>query len=266
MSDLEDKIKKELLKSGFPLEVFCQRTLVNNKWTVYGPQEISINDDITKEIDILALTYYRTGRNSQIVFTLHLECKKNRENPWVFFKENKSHNDFLLVEYVNLDFSLISHKISRVPRFPISEMKEHHFRSTPSSSIYTMAFKIGTNQIYEAVSSVISSAQFLSEFRQKHRKDRNSKNIIISVYYLTIVFDGKLYIADVVGSDNVELSETQHLIYYHQKAEFPKHKHYNIEIVTRDYFDTYLKILNKDNETTVKLYEKLLPQIASEKS
>ena len=65
---------------------------------------------------------------------------------------------------------------------------------------------------------------------------------------LTILFDGKLYLATIKEDSTVELSEKNHIIYYYNEARYPGYRHYNIDVVTKGYFLDYLDVLNKDRK------------------
>lgn len=243
MGELEEKIKKELLKSGFPLEIFCKRCLLQNKWGIESPGQMVFGDEKRKEIDALGSFQEDLGKNTTIFYTLHVECKKSRDNPWVFFKEDFPFSH-LLIEHENI--------LLRDPIELVHNLKDLHFHRTPFSSIYTMAFQCKSNQIYDAIMNLLSSYQFRREFFGKHRRAKKPKFSIIDVDFLTILFDGKLYIATIEEDNNINLAEENHVIYYHCEVEYPRFRHYNIEIVSRDYFPNYLNILNKDREVISK--------------
>ena len=117
-----------------------------------------------------------------------------------------------------------------------------------------MAFQGKGNQIHEAILSVLSSYQFHSEFFGKHRSARKPDFNIIDVAFLTILFDGKLYLATIEEDDSINLEEKTHIVYYRREVKYPKFRHYNIEIVSKNYFSDYLNILNKDRELISEYY------------
>lgn len=248
MNELEEKIKKELLKSGFPLQIFCQRCLLRNKWGMSGSEHMIFDDESKKEIDTHGYFQKELNKNTTIFYILHVECKKNHDNPWVFFKEEYP-EIHLLIEYENIAFK--NHAIEIPYR-----IEGLHFHHTPVSSIYTMAFQSKGNQIHEAISSVLSSYQFDIEFSRKHRRARKPKYKVISVNFLIILLDGKLYLATVEKDDSINLAEKKHIIYYHREVKYPRFRHYNIEVVTKDYFPNYLRLLNKDRKLISEFYRR----------
>ena len=254
MDKLEEKIKKELLKSGFPLQIFCQRCLLGNKWDMSGSEHMIFDDESKKEIDTRGYFQKELGKNTTIFYNIHVECKKNHDNPWVFFKTEIPFMH-LLIEYENI--ALKNHALEIPYR-----MQKLHFHHTPFSSIYTMAFQSKKNQIYEAILSVLSSYQFHADFFKEHRGVRKPKYNMILVDFLTILFDGKLYLANVEEDESIKLVEKNHIIYYHREVKYPQFRHYNIEIVTKDYFPDYLNILNKDRELISGFYKRRISKIA----
>ncbi len=50
MGEFEEKIKKELLKSGFPLQIYCRRCLLENDWDVLSASEYYISDSDVKRL------------------------------------------------------------------------------------------------------------------------------------------------------------------------------------------------------------------------
>jgi len=247
MGELEEKIKKELLKSGFPLQIFCQRCLLENNWGMSGSEWMIFDDQSKKEIDTIGHFQEDLGKNTTIFYTLHIECKKSRDNPWIFFKEEVP-LVYPVIQYENIAL--------RYPFEVAHSLKDLHFYHTLFSSIYTMAFQGKGNQIYEAISNVLSSYQFHREFFGKHRRSRKPKFSIIEVDFFTILLDGKLYLATVEEDDSISLGEQNHIIYYHREVKYPQFRHYNIEIVSKDYFSDYLNILNKDRELISEFYRR----------
>lgn len=164
MGELEDKIKKGLLKSGFPLQIFCQRCLMEKNWDILQSSEYYICDSgARKEIDVIGIFEEDPIEETFLDYELHIECKKSADNPWVFFKD----------KYPNIDLDiLVDCEDPNSVMWPTAiahTIEDLHFNNTATSSIYTMAFRKGNNQIYEAVSSVISSYQMRSDFLKGHR-------------------------------------------------------------------------------------------------
>jgi len=248
MGELEEKIKKEIMKSGFPLQIFCQRCLLQHDWGMSGSEYMLFEGEVKKQIDAMGYFQEALDRDTTIFYTLHIECKKNHDNPWVFFKEDVPY-EHLLIEYENIKFKKMDFEV-------INSIKDLHYHKTPLSSIYTMAFMSKGNQIYEAILNLLSSYQFHSEFRKKHIEERGKPELkIIDVEFLIILFDGKLYLASIEKDDSISLEEKNHIMCYHREVKYPQFRHYNIEIVTKGYFPEFLDILTKDRKLISDFYK-----------
>lgn len=249
MGELEEKIKKELLKSGFPLQILCQRCLLEHDWDILEASEYYISDtDIKKGIDITGISTDKLDNVTDIDYELFIECKKSEDNPWVFFRENNPINT-ILSSYI-----CAAHEKWPDPCYA----KGLHFEKVPSSSIYTMAFKKNRgNQIYEAISSVLLAYHLRQDFLRKHWQSEERENIAIStiiVSFITILFDGKLYLADLEENGTLELTETGSLIYQYKETKATRCYSYSIDIVNKDYFPSYLEGLNKDRKLISDFY------------
>src|SRR5207249_10137284 len=87
-------ILKELLKSGFPLEIQVGSHFSNSGWTVRH-QAISRNECEQKPryIDVLAtkLIEGNFARFNRLNFTVICECKKSEKMSWVFYSPPAGH-------------------------------------------------------------------------------------------------------------------------------------------------------------------------------
>lgn len=260
MSELEEKIKKELLKSGFPLQIFCRRCLLQNDWEILGAPEYFISDpDIKGEIDALGIYTDELDDKMYIDYEIFIECKKNQNNPWVFFKGKNATID------IPIFYTRATPK--EWPHY-LPPIKGLHFEKVPASSIHTTAFqeKKKTNQIYEAISSVSLAYRFRRDFLERHKQAREEKewvrgateDIVLTtiISFLTILLDGKLYLADVGKDDTIDLVETSNIVYSQTEVQFPRVQIYSIDIVTKDYFPNYLRMLNKDRELISEFYRR----------
>jgi hypothetical protein len=126
-----------------------------------------------------------------------------------------------------------------------------------------MAFKKKEkgNQIYEAISSVLLSYRLREDFLKKHwlgQKKEGAPSGTIIINFLTVLFDGKLYLADLDETGEINISESNNIVYCLKEIKFPRIEYYNIDIVNKDYFPEYLNLLNKDRELISSSYKKVL--------
>jgi len=82
------KIRKEIGKSGHPVSLKASFILNKKKWYVKNaPRYFGYGSKKVREIDIVAEKECPLVENSKNV--LIIECKKSRDKPWVFFRQNK---------------------------------------------------------------------------------------------------------------------------------------------------------------------------------
>lgn len=89
---MEEKIKEELKKSGYPLEVEVTLALESSEWNVLN-QEGYIDPETKKwrTIDILATKSIELSGSvyKRLHLSLAIECKKIEGKPWVFWVRDK---------------------------------------------------------------------------------------------------------------------------------------------------------------------------------
>ena len=134
-----DFIKKEIERSGFPLEIEVSSILKEDGWEVL-PSSIYFDEDEKswREIDIKA--YKSADSSSQnesikpyrLTLALIIECKKSEKFAWVFFPQPRSKEDLSRVtNIVSLDFltvvkrqSLLKGEFNQIKLFPsLSELR-----------------------------------------------------------------------------------------------------------------------------------------------
>lgn len=90
MSDkIEDKILKDILTTGFPLEMEVSNNFARDRWTVDHNSYYIDKDELKgREIDLIA-SYFLSNPKSDNYFELHyimpIEIKLANKKPWVFF-------------------------------------------------------------------------------------------------------------------------------------------------------------------------------------
>ena len=99
-------IKKEIMKSGFPLEIFII-DICSKKNTGRMPNQRYTYEGKLKEIDLHAFfedTEFESKSNPQLTSSnLIIECKKSKEKPWIFFSSSmfKKSDSFHFLKYLS---------------------------------------------------------------------------------------------------------------------------------------------------------------------
>lgn len=271
-SDLRSRIKADILKSGFPLELHlieeCQKrdwsTLPNRRYNHEGEQyEVDLSAEYevpgTLKAELPHLTYA----------SLHIEAKKSKDKPWVFFSSPayESHRSLILLKHNStLDDMLRGSKSPARLIFQIEDgVKSHHYldESIPRCISYCEAFKNPSNRsdIYDAIQSVVRFTEY--EMNEWEGMDATQSDAITVFYYPTVVLDGELFEAVVEGG-NIEVVERNHiqLTVSRPSPSFP----YIIDFVKKDYFGTLLETIARNHDDMSKMIPKLdLPSSARER-
>lgn len=253
--NLNEKIRAELLKSGFPLEVKCRQTIFKRKWAITLSRFYLDSDNNEHEIDLIALKQTLSHSNNNHL-TLNsiivLECKKNESNHWVFFYEG------IGFPKLNLLSTLPEKYADKLTWLNEKSLKSHHYYKSKPTSSYSMAFKSKSehNQIFEALNQVYNAYKHeIATPESNMAKVDKSLSCWVNVYYPVIVLDGKLFLAQII-KDNLEVEEVRQALYVAHRPAYFKYPH-SIDIVTADTLSDYLDILDTDHDTIFSYIESL---------
>jgi len=245
-NELIKKIKAEFLKSGFPLELQCRRVLFQHKWGVTVNKFYTDSEGVEQEVDCIGhkqTVFSAKGTSHRVLNSMAIiECKKNKANHWVFFGMGGIQR-LCMASTLNMDQSeyLVSLRGKSLHR--------HHYLKLEPAGSFSMAFKSKSdkNQIFEAVNDVLNAYKYGREDTEKNMSKRGSSSgLWINVYYPTIVFDGKLFFAELV-EDDLELREVDRILYTMLHPSYLC-EWVSIDIVRADVFSNYLDDLDKDHE------------------
>lgn len=246
--DIKNKIEEELTNSGFLLELFCVEKFLKNGFGVSSIQYFKDNTGVNREVDAEAklYSYWTKGKIESNLFTsVIIECKKNKKNPWVFIQDSC---------FTNLNCFSDSKTIQdRLNSCLFEHNLKHHYQSKiPKAKNYIVCFcdskSIVHRQIFDAITNVIDYYIFdQSKIRILRRKNKVAG--VTNISYLTIVFDGSLFLAKAT-QQKIDIKEANHIIISvsHQNTIDTKIEYYTIDVVQKYYFETYLKTLIKDHK------------------
>jgi hypothetical protein len=249
--DLKEYIKKEIAKSGFPLETKAAAILNSKGWSVlphliyptesHGAQEY-------RETDIQATKTSEVQRASDNLVVTHqilvIECKKQEEKPWVFFEQDSPNTDIFTLNISPLRCYGIMENFFRSHYYYGRKPCAYHFPSFVS--------KGEPDQILKAINQVVDATIYTLSMEI----DLFEKLIIkrISFIYPIILLDGKLFSAKVQNNGDIQVNEAQYLqlkvsraLSNPEKMEFQggnimlSIKYFIIDIVQKDYFPEFLE-------------------------
>ncbi len=253
------KIKNDIQKSGHPVSLKVSFMLNKKGWYVKNaPTYFDSDIKKIKEIDLVAEKGYPLVKDSKSM--LIIECKKSKDNPWVFFRQEKLNDN---VFSLNIDMMDITE--GAVYDWASKHIfKKHYYYKRPCWSYYFLAFTTPeskkSKQIFEAIEKVLSALIFYWEQRESLHSKYKLEKKIITFFHPVIVVDGKLF--DVLVKENeMNINETKwisllvereikeplsvRLLRNQQYRKIVLSKPYLIDIVTLDYFETFLENFEK---------------------
>jgi hypothetical protein len=264
--DKLDFIKKELLKSGFPLEMEVSSILRKRNYEVFKSVYFFDDDEQkAREFDIFAsLPLYE---DSSIEYDLDtdwyfnpfvaIECKKSAVYSWVFFRSEPivghldiGHSIDVLTEKVGylksvcgqlLTKSFLSHYTNEEANI-VSEHQQVKYAKLPKNGRVERPVK---DSIFDAISKIIKFMNYNFQTLNKFYRADPTRNDVI-FYFPIIVFDGPLY--EVSYEKSLEVKASKHVIYETSyfsnltKSLVPAY----IDIVRKDAFEEVLSIIEKE--------------------
>jgi len=198
--DLIERIRSNLQKSGFTLEIKVMKLLRQFDWKDI-PQHYYVDPDEEKGRSLDFYCIKRVEVHSSYVdalrFVLLIECKKTAEN-WVFFVTSNS----LLDEKMKLiEFLPTMHIKFKKPGFPLIEAFRHsHYMDYKKVAInHYVPFKKksekdGKDSFYEACQQVLKA---LIDDRRYFERPEIPKPDLCSFYYPIIITDNPIFEYDI---------------------------------------------------------------------
>jgi hypothetical protein len=244
---LIDYLKKEIKKSGYPLEIEIS-SMLDKRWdeVINTDSYYDSDEGKTRDIDINAYRIF-DFLNGSLVFTANLtiECKKSESSAWVFFTRPFKYNftsisgqyiDGLQVLTKNLDSSINMELILSSSKLHYSRLRkvaacfaEFPFQGKKSESY-------GKKEIFEAMTQL---KKYITYTNEKILK--TNIPVTIDVYFPCIVFDGQIFEAQIKG-EMLRLKRTEHiLLTTSQPSPYSIWDlRFMIDVVSKSYFQNFL--------------------------
>jgi len=248
---------------GYPLEIETASTLESRKWAIF-PTHFYLDMDTQKAREIDILSFYEPVASNfkelkPLAFSpkLIVECKKTQDHSLILFTRK---NTFTFYDFTGhtYDFPVLLGK-NREFHDPTKEFNYenvlsqglvHYKRFGRTSSIYKLIksnSEKDKKDIYEAVMQLIKAQIF--DVEQAIQKDKTISHTHYPIYFsfLAIVFDGKMFEANIIGND-IDLEEIDYgLIETHYMPSYSDHPlHYQIDVVKKEHLHNYLSQLEQD--------------------
>lgn len=244
---IEEYIKREIAKSGFPLEITSAITLNKHGWSV-RPHTIFYDEETGKynELDIYAVNWTKGfDRRARTRDILLIQCKKQTGKPWVFFEQDEPNKDVFSINITPLDLYGWFEKY----------FKDHYYFNKKPCGYHFPSFvsKRKPDIILEAINQVSNALMFFMEQELYYIEQHGAKRV--SFFYPVIILDGRLFSAQVEPDGKIKLAESNYLQLRVTRAlrEPPKLrwskdksmvlflKDFIVDIVRKEYLEEFLK-------------------------
>lgn len=264
-SDLEERIRVELLKTGFPTEITVSSSLESIGWAVmHNPSYLDPQTGKSREFDIRAYKEFPEPEHRpslRLGVYLLVECKKS-EKPWVFFTTpcvNEIVPDRRIEEFIQTS--------KRIPPKVIwadgarNQLQSkgnpadfhHYFSQDRWARTFHHMFRGEENesskQIYGAIMSVVNTVLF---YRDNYTHDANW----VPVFYPVIVFNGELFEAVVHTKTNLTLNRSDHLVLEYHLAMPSKYAGgevredtFLIDVLTDNFLSDFERLIDHESKT-----------------
>lgn len=249
MTDAEEHVRKEISKTGFPLELEIFSILTSGPWVVTAQDYFHDTDENkSRHIDLAAMNMPNVDKHGNIInqvepislnWNLSVECKKSSRN-WVFFPVD----DY----YVDTSGLGINIKISEGPGFGHYDPKKYKI-----ASIYT-TLNEGKDEIFEALMQLVKHVSYSKNKIWERTKLLSETRYSINFWFPIIVLDGKMWNVFTKNGQIAEIVESKHTILKMQYGSSNvEEEGFAIDVVQKSYFGELMNIIIND----MKSYEKL---------
>jgi hypothetical protein len=243
--DFLKRARDDILKSGYPLELFCEEQLCKYPWvggsTEYYPDQSGLHRRIDIEACLQAEWSWKKLRYS-LSSDLWGECKKNTSSPWVFLEGGFPNEPNLISNIDNIDRHFDKRFFSR---------KSHDYcKIREMSKNYLVPFKKPESkesmQIYDAISNLCN---YFCYRRNWAKKIDTPKQVspFVRVVHLCVIFEGILLFGE-IKQGNLHLKQVGRTCVYYSRWTGDGFLNCSIDVVTKEHFTDYVKSVERNHK------------------
>jgi len=241
--DLIKRIKDDISKSGYPLEIEIYKLLKDFNWMIM-PQYY-YKDRITnkeKSIDFICRKSVLIDNKYfySVFIYLFIECKKLEDKQWVLFTISRDSFDEENFIIENLQFSYKRDKkmkITKRDELVTSLFSISHLNSNIPRAINHYVPFNKNDSFYKAINQNINALIFKKDSIDNTLEEYNIKQLNnLFIFYPIIICDKNLYEYKV---HTEELSKKDHILFL-TKGIGNEFSSYAIDVITSDIFSDYL--------------------------
>jgi len=262
--ELKKRLQKEILRTGYPLEIEIQSILEEQGWAVF-PTHFYLDSQTheTRDIDILAFHEKTTfGKETEpIAFSPHLiiECKKSVDHALILF--SRKLNAFTFYDFTGhiFDLPILLRETTKFPiptkEFNLADLlidSELHYKDIKKVSTHFPLLKPEGKEksdIYEAVMQLVKAQSFEVKEAMKRSETIAHPYHPLFFNFLAVVFDG-IILEATLEKGEIELNEVEHGLI--RRSFQPDYEYfggplqYTIDVVKKQYFSSYLSKIEQD--------------------
>jgi len=271
-----DYLKKEILKTGFPLEIEISSKLDKEWQNVINTDSYYDNDEKKlRDIDIVAYDEMFSDKILPIcLFTgLVIECKKDINLAWVFFTRPFDYCvDSIEGQYIDETQVLTKNTENSDTMGLVLEKTPLHYSKFERKAVtYCTIYLEGKNNSVKTKKRKIFQAQNqLKKYvgtliDQLLKKGPQIDFCPIGFYIPCIVFDGLMYEA-IVEEGKLKVTESNHMLLEttYRSPYSISERCILIDVVHKNYFTDYQKMVRKDALELKKIVRKKAKKINNE--
>jgi len=265
---MEDALPKKILEDasnkGFLLELEIAEIFDKKDWFTRPNARFLFNQE-ELEIDLLShksLIYNRNLKDGFDSLNLICSCKKNNENPWVFFLSDRratDHIENIIKGISNCDFNHIvgleSYRINFDKIKLSNKLNLDDF--TTIARTYCVSFADSKaekgKQIYKAITEILSYLRCQLKPEKEKYKRGNYIQKLNHLYIPLIVLEGRLFGIN----KEKEIKELDYLPLIVESGDETIGK-VLIYVVKKEFINTFLEKIEKDHLELHNSFEKIL--------
>ncbi|NGZ75733.1 hypothetical protein [Saccharibacillus alkalitolerans] len=253
--EIIEKIKAEVNKTGFPLELRVSKLLKSRGYFVnHSAYYIDEDEGKSREIDILSHSNrkFKDEESNQDVYVrniLAIECKKSDNKPWVFLSsEIDEYDDPELEELFVWNFGDLK-PFSLISTINIKEAHPFkHYKYRARSFFEAFKGSETGETIFKALTASVKASLF--DGKEKMKDD-------ICIYYPMVIFDGRMFQAILDESNEINVSEVNSVLFTFKYKSLNHAKTLIIPILREDYVEEFLEQLEGSLDVAVEQAEML---------
>lgn len=248
-------LKEKIRKTGYPLEIEIS-SMLDRKWVVINTDSYFDSDEgKMRDVDITAWQYLpKKWLPIFVEIGLIIECKKDDNFAWVFFTrplEFEWEEDICGQYLDQIQILTKNAEATQIKEIISKKTKLHHASMKRVAVAFEQFFMKGKKKTFEKKKKEIFEAEnqlkkYISYYLEQCVKARYDV-CRLEMLFPVIVFDGNMYEA-VIEKGKVKVSESKHVVLTtsHRTSYSIWEQGFLIDVVHRDYFPNFLKVLDRD--------------------